>query len=43
MTISEKDEEPKDFKGSFKGDIVPYKAYIGPYWQYFGLSVHMCH
>ena len=27
----------QDFKGSFKGDIGPYKARIGLYWQYFGL------
>ena len=28
-----------DFKGSFKGDIGPYEAYVGPCWQYIlGLS-----
>ena len=26
------------FKGSFKGDIGPHKAYLGLHWQYFGLS-----
>ena len=29
--------EPRDFKGSFKGDTEPYEAYIGPHWQYFWL------
>ena len=24
--------EPRDFKGSLKGDIKSYTAYIGPYW-----------
>ena len=31
--------EPRDVKGSFKGDIGPYEACIGLYWQYYGSEV----
>ena len=41
MSESYRRFEPKDFKGSFKGDMGPYSydVYSGPYWQYSILAV----